>query len=161
MTLGGNLSNLSGLMISVAHPPQVAPRSQHMLSDVSRQYLLTPQFITNSQSRPRLHFPPQPRQEIWLTWLPRYPRPLHYTPNFILIFNTTWPHPSRIIVPRFRKERVLASGTVRNFYRTKRLIDWLVWHMGGYNYPTAVALMFGKLLFYLLTRPGSCSLFNS
>lgn len=30
MTLGGNLSNLSGLMISVAHPPQVVARSQHM-----------------------------------------------------------------------------------------------------------------------------------
>ena len=65
MTLGGNLSNLSGLMMSVAHPPQVVPRSAH--APVSRQYLLTPQFITNSQSRPRLHFPPQPRQEIWLT----------------------------------------------------------------------------------------------
>ena len=93
MTLGGNLSNLSGLMISVGHPPQVVARSAHA-PWVSRQCPLTLQFITNPRSRPRLHFPPQPRQEIWLTWLPRYPRPLHYPPNFILIFYTTWPHPT-------------------------------------------------------------------
>ena len=57
MTLGGNLSNLSGLMISVAHPPQVVPRSQHMplyQGNISwlRNLLLIPSLAPASISHP-------------------------------------------------------------------------------------------------------------
>ena len=111
--INGNLSNLSCLMISVALLHRCWS-GQHMplVSDERWLQAMVPdQFITNSQSRPRLHFPPQRRKYGWHD----YPTPLALCIIHLILhkFFIIRPHPTGNNCP-----------PVEDFYRTaERLMN--------------------------------------